>query len=270
MPIPGLSDQEHYHGHVHSQLEGNPIFGDNILISGGFFSFTNYVCPSSQQQVLDILYPRAGPSRIDVRLLHNSNEYEDVRLGGSHILREVMNHLPKRDALRHGLSYYIRKGSSKLVSIAVAEHLASEGNLLATIILPDSAPPCTKFIVATLAYQLVQNIPSSAEYVLAALQHDPGIFGRNTETQFKELFMIPLEKAHMSASTAEKLDWPNTIVLDGNEQELAPGSVGHRLLQSFSALPVNTITLIEIASRPCSLAQRFQNIVLQLIYRLRS
>lgn len=182
-----------------------------------------------------------------------------------------MDHLPERGAFQHGLYHYIQKGSSKLVSIPVAEHLACQGNLLATIIFPDSPPPYTKFIVATLTYQLVQNIPSSAEYVLAALRKDPGIFGRNAEIQFKELFKIPLERAYASASIAEKLDWPNTIVLDGTAQELAPGSVAYWILQSLNVLPVNTITQIEVrnqdrnlAARPWSLAQRFGDVTILL------
>ncbi|KAF5322511.1 hypothetical protein D9619_001581 [Psilocybe cf. subviscida] len=239
MPSPG-SDQSHH----------NAVFGDHVLVTGGIFTINSNVYSSpqvnSQQQVLDILCPRTGPLKIDGRLLHNSIEYEDVQLRGfqhipnkvllhsRQILQEVMDHLPKHGA-RGGSSYYIRRGSSKLVSIPVAERLASEGNLLATIILPDSAPPCTKFIVATLAYQLVRNIPTSAEYVLAALQQDPGIFECNTETQFKELFKVPLEKVYMNPSIAAKRDWPDTIVLDGNAQALAPGSAPHWILQSFSS-----------------------------------
>ncbi|KAF5322297.1 hypothetical protein D9619_001946 [Psilocybe cf. subviscida] len=267
MPIPG-SGQEHHHGYT-SHNHHSAVFGDNVFIAGGSFTFNNHVYPSSQQQVLNILCPLAGSSRIDSRLLHNSNEYEDVRLPGSQILQEVMDHLSKRGAVQHGFTHFIRDGSSKLVSIPIAEHLACQGKLLATIIFPDSPPPATKFIVATLTYQLVQAIPSSAKYVLAALRQDPGIFGRNTETQFKELFEVPLEQAHTNASTEEKRDWPNIIVLDGNAQGLAPGSAPHRILQSLSVLPVNTITFIEVASRPCSLAQRLRSIALRLTYRLR-
>lgn len=187
-----------------------------------------------------------------------------------------MDYLPRHGVLQHGSSHYIRKGSSKHVSIPVAAHLARQGNLLATVILPDSTPPCTKFIVTTLAYQLVQNIPSSANYILAALRKDPGIFGRNTEMQFRELFKIPLETAYMNASSAEKIKWPNIIVLDGNAHDFASGSVIDWILQSFSVLPVNTITHIKVPSQDRdlvstrrSLVQRVRKMTLLLIHALR-
>ncbi|KAF5322546.1 hypothetical protein D9619_000301 [Psilocybe cf. subviscida] len=220
---------------------------------------------------------------MDGRLLHNSSEYENIRPEGfqhtpdrinvhlRQIFQEVLDNLPKPGTLRHGSFHYIRDGNSKHVSIPVAYRLASQGVLLATIILPDSTPPCTELIVATLAYQLAQNIHSSAKHMLAALRRDPGIFERNTETQFEELVKIPLEMACMNALTEEKSKWPNMIVLGGNAQEFAPGSVAHKVLQLLSMLPVNTITHIDVQeeglkSRLRSFAQMFWGFVLSLFY----
>lgn len=133
----------------------------------------------------------------------------------------------------------------------------------------------------TFAYQMAQNIPSSAQYMLAAIRHDPGIFERNTETQFKELVEGPLAMAYLRASIIEKAKFPNIVVIEGNAHQVAPGSVVQRISLTLGMLSVSIITHIGVQNghidlkavkpRLRSFGQMFWNsllYILWLIWRL--
>ncbi|KAF5321413.1 hypothetical protein D9619_001592 [Psilocybe cf. subviscida] len=234
------------HGQAH-----NLIAGDNIIVSGGnLTSIQNvYSGPPPNQKVLDILYPQAGPPRIDGRLLHNSNEYEDfltrsslspdeVDLYSERILHELADQFAN-DPLHHESYHPFRGNHSRPIALSVAQRLAGSGTLLATIILPSSSQLCARYIVPTLAYQLAQNIPASAEHILAAIQDDPCVFERNADTQFKHLVAGPLKAASKHASFEEMATWPSIIIVDGNAHQFTPGSVPQSVIQLLSTLSAN-------------------------------
>ncbi|KAF5316131.1 hypothetical protein D9619_006215 [Psilocybe cf. subviscida] len=257
----------------------NLIAGDNIIVTGGnLTSIQNvYSFSSPDQQVLDILYPRVGPSRIDGRLLHNSNEYEDLRSFcqsfdefSERICHELADE-SRSSSILHRESYHLfQRNHSRSIALSVAERLAGQGSLLASIILPSSSRSCTRYIVPTLAYQLAQNIPPSAEHILAAIRHDPCIFERNTATQFKQLIEGPLKMASKEVSFEESFKWPSIIVVDGNAHQFFPDSIPYQVIQLLSTLTANddlgvnlslvltsSITIVDKATRATVTLQQY-------------
>ncbi|KAF5316583.1 hypothetical protein D9619_006516 [Psilocybe cf. subviscida] len=228
----------------------NLIAGDNIIVTGGnLTSIQNvYSSPPPNQQVLDILYPYTGPPRIDGRLLHNSKAYEVFRRSSQHSevdcsSKRMMHELADGSAINsilHHESYHLfRRNCSRAVALSVAQRLADQGALLASIILPPASQSCAQYIVPTLAYQLAQNIPPSAEYILAAIRRDPCIFERDTETQFTQLIEHPLMLASKQASLEDMAKWPSIIVVDGNAHQFTPNSVPQQVIQFVGNLSTN-------------------------------
>lgn len=206
--------------------------------------------------MLDILYPHVGPSRIDGRLLHNSIAFEDlarsssdeVDLYSQRIFHELISESAHNSILHHESYHFFQRNHSRLIALSVAQRLATSGALLASIILPPSSDSsCMRYIIPTLAYQLAQNIPSSAEHILAAIQRDPCIFERNTDTQFVHLFEGPLEMAYKQASFEERAKWPSVIVVDGNASQFSPGSVPQSVIQLLSTLPLKVDPAVNLS-----------------------
>ncbi|KAF5316362.1 hypothetical protein D9619_006519 [Psilocybe cf. subviscida] len=220
--------------------------GDNIIVTGGNLTQNVYSGPPPNQQgpplnqqVLDILYPHVGPARIDGRLLHNSKAHEVFRGLSRHpevvchserMIHELMD--STSSSIWHHESYHpFRRNYSRATALSAAHQLAGQGALLASIILPSPSQPCAEYIVPTLAYQLAQNIPASAEHILAAIRHDPCIFERDTETQFTQLIEHPLKLASKGASKEELAKWPSIVVVDGNARQFSSGSVPQQVVQ---------------------------------------
>lgn len=148
------------------------------------------------------------------------------------MIRGLMDDPANHSVLRHESYHLFRRNYSRVIALSISEQLAGRGTLLASIILHSSSQSCvTQHIVPTLAYQLAQNIPASAEYILAVIRHDPCIFERNTETQFTQLIKIPLRLAAKQASSNELAKWPFIIVIDGSANQFPPGSVPHQVIQ---------------------------------------
>ncbi|KAF5316361.1 hypothetical protein D9619_006518 [Psilocybe cf. subviscida] len=216
------------------------ITGDNIIVNGGnLTSIHNMYCsPPPSQQVLDILYPQVGPPRIDGRLLHNSKAYEIFRRSCSNpesrerMIYELADACAANNSiLRRDWYHVFRRHYSRAIALGLAQRLAGQSILLASIILHTPSQSCTQYIVPTLAYQLIQNIPSSAEHILAAIRYDPCIFERDTGTQFKQLVERPLKLASKQASLEELAKWPSVIVVDGNANQFSPGSAPQQVVQ---------------------------------------
>ncbi|KAF5321414.1 hypothetical protein D9619_001591 [Psilocybe cf. subviscida] len=245
-------------GHGHAGRGQTLLAGDNIIVSGGNLIQNVYSGPLTppSQKVLDILYPHVGPPKIDGRLLHDSNAYEDfqrsslspdeVDLYSDHIFHELADQSANNPTLHHESYHLFRRNHSRPIALSLAQRLAGSDTLLATIILPSSSQSCTRYIVPTLAYQLAQNIPASAEYILAAIQDDPCIFERNADTQFKHLVAGPLKAASKHASFEKMATWPSIIIVDGNAHQFTPGSIPQSVIQMLSTLSAD----VDLAVKP--------------------
>ncbi|KAF5316784.1 hypothetical protein D9619_006525 [Psilocybe cf. subviscida] len=237
MALPG---HDHDRGPTHGVITGN-----NTMVTGGDFriSVQNVYSspppsplPNHQVLVLKILC-----SKMDGRLLHNSKAYEAFQTSSQNpevdsYFEKLTDDSANNPILRHGSYHPFRGNYSRALALSVARWLAGHDALLASIILPSSSQSCAKDIVPTLAYQLAQRIPPAAEYILAAIQHDPGIFELDTETQFTQLIERPLKLASQQLSPEELAKWPSIIVVDGNASQFSPGSVPQKVIQFLGNL----------------------------------
>jgi len=78
-------------------------------------------------------------------------------------------------------------------------------------------------IVATLAVQLMQSLPSTAKYIDKALRQDPHILSKGREVQMKALIVEPIKRIAMvtrflSTITFGLKSYPTLIVIDGLDE----------------------------------------------------
>jgi hypothetical protein len=130
-------------------------------------------------------------------------------------------------------------GSGKTTIMdSIADTCQKEGILGATHFFSSLLPRnrCLKrHLVATLAYQLVQHpaMLQVEEHILAAVGHDPLVFGKKLEEQLEKLILAPVrEYLHPPPPTPELRDhpplerrdrppppeWPKVILIDGLDE----------------------------------------------------
>jgi len=78
-------------------------------------------------------------------------------------------------------------------------------------------------IVATLAVQLIQALPSTAKYIDRALRNDPHLLSKGLEVQMNALIVEPIKRIAMitrflSAITMGYITYPTLIVMDGLDE----------------------------------------------------
>ncbi|KAF9475786.1 hypothetical protein BDN70DRAFT_935584 [Pholiota conissans] len=196
------------------------MFGDNIVISGGIFNHAENINQiSSAQGVWIFLCKKTLPtncvlkSGIDPLLhllehvsssaFHNSAERYDPPRCHENTRVEVLEKI--RDwAIQYGhdrkswilwLNGAAGAGKSAIMQsiaellllrytfIAVASFFFSRGDSARNTIAP---------LVSTLAYQLIQQIPETSEFILSTIAHNPLIFKQSLEFQLQQLIIQPL------------------------------------------------------------------------------
>ncbi|PPQ89751.1 hypothetical protein CVT25_014195 [Psilocybe cyanescens] len=109
-----------------------------------------------------------------------------------------------------------------------------------------------KVFVATLAYQLWLHILESRPIIEAAINNNPAIFQLDFNTQFRTLFLDPLQLSSTGRFTSGT-PFPNLIIIDGLDeckgadvQNTILNIISNALQQHRSALPFSLL----ISSRP--------------------
>jgi len=153
---------------------------------------------------------------------------------------------------RASLWLYGAAGAGKsAIAHTIAEICEKHGWLLATFFFSktESERNNVKRFVATIAYQIALAIPTSREYIEAAVDHNPWIFDQSIDTQFSKLIIEPLQRLHSTG-----FDLCNSsfvIIIDGLDEcsgnDIQTGIV-RSLADAFRSSPYRIRILI--ASRP--------------------
>ncbi|KAF8154917.1 hypothetical protein B0H34DRAFT_799643 [Crassisporium funariophilum] len=108
-----------------------------------------------------------------------------------------------------------------------------------------------KRLIATVAYQVALNIPSTRPYIEQAAGKDPAIFNRSFEAQIRDLLVGPLELSGAFSTTQKSTPIPCLIVIDGLDECHDPDSQICVLYHLYGLIRRHRLPLaILIASRP--------------------
>ncbi|KAF8187489.1 hypothetical protein BJ912DRAFT_904396 [Pholiota molesta] len=167
-------------------------------------------------------------SKVSVAAFHNSCERSDALRchrpdTRAQVQADIMQWLDDVDDPRQVTWIH---GSAGVGKTAIAAAIAticydSEPRRLAgAFFLSRSAPAESrrgdgKHLVATLAYQMADNIPDLAPHISKAIEKNRMIFDLDFETQIKELILDPLSA--LSAKTSNKIP-PMLIVIDALDE----------------------------------------------------
>jgi hypothetical protein len=134
----------------------------------------------------------------------------------------------------------------------IARRCDLEKRLLASFFFSRSDPTRSnaKSLIATIAYQIVVNVPGTREKIVATLEQDPLILSRSLEAQVTALIVEPLhdplEAGYFNTPTSRRL-----IIIDGLDECNIP-AVQCSILEVISRLfhDYHLPLLILVASRP--------------------
>jgi hypothetical protein len=105
------------------------------------------------------------------------------------------------------------------IAQTIAEMCEEEMMLLASFFFSRNDPSRNNVnpLIATIAYQIILNIPQVRDTILGAIEHDPLIFSKSLVVQFKSLVVGPLqalaEAGHFNQPTS-----PHLIIIDGLDE----------------------------------------------------
>jgi len=105
------------------------------------------------------------------------------------------------------------------IARTMAEKLHSRQQLLATFFFSraDSSRNNIKFVIATLAYNIVLSVPESRPLIVATIENDPHILSRPFAHQLEQLILGPLHQL-----SQQDVVYPTVIVIDGLDECLDP------------------------------------------------
>ncbi|KAF9473168.1 hypothetical protein BDN70DRAFT_406622 [Pholiota conissans] len=178
------------------------MFGDNIVISGGIFNHAENINQISSAQGIDPLL-QLLEKNVSSSAFHNSAERYDPPRCHPNTRVEVLEKI--RDwAIQYGhdrkswilwLNGAAGAGKSAIMQsilellllqytfVAVASFFFSRGDSTRNTIAP---------LVSTLAYQLIQQIPETSDFILSTIAHNLLIFEQSLEFQLQQLIIQPL------------------------------------------------------------------------------
>ena len=105
------------------------------------------------------------------------------------------------------------------IAQTIAERCYARHLLLASFFFcrTDSKRNNEKSLIASIAYQIVLNLPQAKDPIEAAVEHDPAIFQRSVEAQLRTLIIEPLTKLSESG-IFQSTPVPNLIIIDGLDE----------------------------------------------------
>ncbi|KAF9043174.1 hypothetical protein BJ165DRAFT_1322160, partial [Panaeolus papilionaceus] len=74
-------------------------------------------------------------------------------------------------------------------------------------------------LILTIAYQLIQNIPSIRPYIEDVITHNPAVFGLNLDDQVEALILYPFQRIQREEPAALNHEGPpRMIIVDGLDE----------------------------------------------------
>ena len=131
-------------------------------------------------------------------------------------------------------------GESRVLTSSIARTTADfcgsdqQKNLLTTFFFSKSDPSrnTAKHFVASLAYGIIQSIPTSRATITQAVENDPLIFSGSLEKQFDKLILDPLNRLYL---THQNSTLPYVIIIDALD-DCEDSSERTRILHLFERL----------------------------------
>ena len=137
------------------------------------------------------------------------------------ILTEIMKWIQWEGDLEAFIIWvYGPAGAGKsAIAQTIAEMCEEEMILLASFFFSRNDPSRSNVgpLIATIAYQIISNIPQVRESILAVIERDPLIFNKSLSVQFKSLIVVPLqpltEAGFFCKPTSRRL-----VIIDGLDE----------------------------------------------------
>ena len=141
------------------------------------------------------------------------------------ILTEIMRWIKWEEDLDAFIMWvYGPAGAGKsAIAQTIAEMCEQEMILLASFFFSRNDPSRSNAdpLIATLAYQIILNLPDTREAVLGAIEHDPLIFSKSLAVQIESLIMVPLRRL-VDAGPFNNPTSPRLVIIDGLDECFDP------------------------------------------------
>ncbi|PPR03698.1 hypothetical protein CVT24_007419 [Panaeolus cyanescens] len=251
------------------QLRIQSLAGSTILITNAHFTTTDAVGETSRtsSQALRTLYEHIAPAAF-----HNSLQRCDppkCHPGTREaIQRQILNFSDDPSKFSAVVMWLYGPAGAGKTAIAqtVAETLFKKKKLAASFFFSqmskDGHRHHEKRLIATIAYQIMQNTPLVCPHIEHEIQLNPAIFDMSLEDQLTSLILQPFRKlgSEQPAEVVDKI--PRTIIIDGLD-ECSDSAAQERVLKILRLLvgardahPFNVI----VVSRPeTNIIQWFDN-----------
>jgi len=169
---------------------------------------------------LEMLHKATAPAAF-----HNSDErfdppkcHPNTRLA---ILTKIMRWIRWEEGLDAFIMWvYGPAGAGKsAIAQTIAEMCEEEMILLASFFFSRNDPSrsTVKPLVATIAYQIIFNLPQTRDIILSAIERDPLIFTKSLAVQVKSLITRPLQSVAETGFFSEKTS-RRLIIIDGLDE----------------------------------------------------
>ncbi|KAJ2925909.1 hypothetical protein H1R20_g11186, partial [Candolleomyces eurysporus] len=142
---------------------------------------------------------------------------EDTRV---EVISEIMDWIGDRDGPKRLLCVTGAAGAGKsALQQTIAERCAGLGILGCAIFFSSQDPTRNNpsRIVPTIAFQLGQHDPRLREYITKAIEKDPPIFTRTTQTQMDTLVVRPFKQLQANGDY-DPDSFPHTVLIDGLDE----------------------------------------------------
>ncbi|KIM46821.1 hypothetical protein M413DRAFT_440395 [Hebeloma cylindrosporum] len=198
------------------------MFASHTLISGG--TFTNnrndHVHYHGFRESAGILHRATATTAF-----HNSGERFDPTKCPPAVLTKLMKWIKREENLDAFIMWmYGPAGAGKsAIAQTIAEMCEEEMLLLASFSFSRNDPSrsTVKPLIATIAYQIMVNIPDLRDAILGAIDRDPLIFSKFLAVQVKALIVAPLQQL-AEAGLFKEPTCPRLIIIDGLDECFDP------------------------------------------------
>jgi len=204
-------------------------------------------------EVSDILHRATAPAAF-----HNSDErfdppkcHPNTRLA---VLTKIMKWIKWEEDIEAFIMWvYGPAGAGKsAIAQTIAEMCDEEMLLLASFFFSrnDASRSTVKPLVATIAYQIISNLPQTRDIILGVIERDPLIFTKSLAVQVESLIMRPLQSLTESGSFNNSTS-RHLIIIDGLDECFDPKVQQHIVEVLASSRRQHHLSLnFLIASRP--------------------
>ncbi|KAF8171679.1 hypothetical protein BJ912DRAFT_117117 [Pholiota molesta] len=180
-----------------SSTDNARMFGDNTAISGGQFTIAENVFHVNgtkaspfahlQQRVASAAF-HSSAQRVDPPRCH-----PDTRVA---VLQKIYDWIIQSEFREEWLLWLngaAGAGKSAIMQ-SIAERCAQATMSIASFFFFRSDPTRNTIapLIPTLAYQLIQTIPMTSDYILTSIEHNPLIFEQSLQVQLQKLIIDPL------------------------------------------------------------------------------